>query len=270
MRVRRLLRHQAVRPLTRRTIEGVRYVRPAVVEREIEAALREDPVTLHWRLSITDKGSSEYLRSESLVHLLRDAIRRMDEELQNAILPILLARCDANLKVKIKESLPRADELREEVLFEFSKLLASDGRGNRPDELDFYECRFNQAFFALRVDVVRRRTSQLDPIAELPVQKDERKPYNYNEDAFARHFEALQTPATQQERLYVKELVEAIKGLPADVGKAFVLCRLMGYKVESVDPTEVTAATLCNCSGKTIRNRLSRAVAILSRLKEDV
>ena len=47
-----------------------------------------------------------------------------------------------------------------------------------------------------------------------------------------------------------------------------MLCRLMGFKEESEDPRERTAATLCDVTGRTIRNRLRRALAKLSNLKE--
>ena len=151
---RRELRGDMVRPLTKTNKDGVRYVRPQAVETEIKVALQEDRTALRRRLMVTDRRSPEYLRSECLVHLIRDALRRRDEDRLNEALPILLSRCEAILKAKIANSLPGADELREEVLSEFSELLASDGMGERPDELDFYECRFNMAFRTLRIDVV--------------------------------------------------------------------------------------------------------------------
>ena len=257
-------------PLTKLDKDGVRYIRPPAVEMEISVALKEDRATLRRRLSIKDRTSPEYMRSECLVHLIRAAIRRKDLELQNLALPILFGRCEANLNVKIANSLPRADELREEVLFKFSEMLASDGGGERPDELDFYECRFNMAFCALRTDVVRRELKRLARTPELPDYGEEGEPNAYEEHPFARSIEALHTPATQQNRLFRKELLDAINALPSDERKAFVLCHLLGYKVESADSDEITAATRCNCTGRTIRNRLSRAVARLSLLKEEV
>jgi len=54
----------------------------------------------------------------------------------------------------------------------------------------------------------------------------------------------------------------------ADERDAVVLVHVLGYKVESGDPDEDTAATRCKCTGRTIRNRLMRAAAKLSRFKE--
>ena len=259
-----------VRPLTKTNKDGVRYVRPQAVETEIKVALQEDRTALRRRLMVTDSGSPEYLRSECLVHLIRDALPRGDEDRLNEALPILLSRCEAILKAKIANSLPGADELREEVLSEFSELLASDGMGERPDELDFYECRFNMAFRTLRIDVVNRELSRLDQIAELPRHEDGDEPHAYEEDAFARLSDAFRTPAVQQSSVFLKELWEAINALPSDERKALILCNVLGYKVESADPDEVTAGTRCNCTGRTIRNRLSQAAAKLSRFKEDL
>jgi len=45
---------------------------------------------------------------------------------------------------------------------------------------------------------------------------------------------------------------------------------IMGYKEESIDPDEETAATRRNCTGRTIRNRLTRAAAKLAPFKEDL
>lgn len=259
-----------VRPLTKTDKDGVRYIRPKAVETAIKVALHEDRTALRRRLTVTDRGSSDYLRSECLVHLIRDALRRGDEDCVNEILPILLSRCEAILKAKIANWLPGADELREEVLSEFSELLASDGTGERPDELDIYECRFNMAFRALRIDMVDRELSRLDRTAKLPEHEDEHEPHAYEEDAFARLSEAFRTPANQQDSLFLKELWEAINALPSDERMALILCNVLGYKVESTDPDEATAATRCNCTGRTIRNRLSQAAAKLSRFKEDL
>jgi DNA-directed RNA polymerase specialized sigma24 family protein len=44
----------------------------------------------------------------------------------------------------------------------------------------------------------------------------------------------------------------------------------MGYAEEADDPAKRTAATICGVTGRTIRNRLTRAAATLSRFKEDL
>ena len=248
--------------------DGVRYIRPQTVETEINIALKEDRTTLQRLLPVTDRASPEYISSECLVHLIRDALRKEDKDLLNAAVLILLKRCEAILKTGIANSLPGADELREEVLSEFSELLASDGTGEWPDELDIYECRFNMAFMALRIDVLNRELKRLDRTVE-PVCGHEHEPNAYEEDALARLSEAFRTPATQLSSLFSRELWKEIDALPSDERKALILVHALGYKVESADPDEVTAATRCNCTGRTIRNRLSRAAAKLSRFRKE-
>ena len=246
-----------VRPLTKCRRDGVRYGRPPAIETEIEVALQEDPATLRERLLITDKASPDHLSSECLVHLIRDALCRRDDQRLNRALPVLLGRCEAILRTKIANSLQGADELREEVLSELSELLASDGTGERPDDLDFYECRFNAAFRVLRIEAVRRELKRLERTAEPLGPGGECAAHAHDEDAFARLFESSRTR-------------EAINALPPDERKALVLHHEYGYKVESTDPDEATVATLCQCTGRTIRNRLARAATRLAELKENV
>ena len=253
-----------VRLLTKCKGDGERYTRPPSIECEIEGALRDDLPTLKRRLSITDRESSDYLRSECLVHLIRDAQRREDNHRLNAVLQILLGRCEAILKDKIFDQLPNVECLREDVLSEFSELLASDGTGERPDDLDLYECRFNLAFRTFRIDAVRSELKRIERTAELPDHREEGE-LEADEEVFVRISESLQTPETQQNNVFLKEIQETIGTLPPDERKALILCRVLGYKEESDDPDEITAATLCSCTGRTIRNRLSRAATKLSQ-----
>ena len=184
------------------------------------------------------------------------------------MLPILFVRCEAILRAKISDQLPNADLLRKEVLSEFSELLASDGTDEHSHDLDFYECRFNLAFRTLRVDTVRQEMDQVERTAELADHTEEGEP-EASEEVFARVSELLQIPETQEDRIFLEEVWETIHALPPDERKAVILCRVFGYKEESDDPNEVTAATRCNCTGRTIRNRLSRAAKKLSQLKEE-
>ena len=258
-----------VRPLTKRTKKGGLYARPPAVETAIRAALREDWRTLSRRLEITDTKSPEHLSSECLVHLFRDACRKEDDRRMNAILPVLLGRCEAILKTKIPDWEPGASEMREDVLGRFTDVLARGCVGEQRDELDFYECRFNKALQALRHDVVDRVRRRLGRTVEVPHRDDEDERELSEEEGLALLSEAGRTPATQEQSARLNEVKEAIEALPPDEREAFVLRRVYGYKVESKDPDEITAAVRCGCTGRTIRNRLSRAEAKLWRSKEE-
>ena len=71
---------------------------------------------------------------------------------------------------------------------------------------------------------------------------------------------------TEENALFRKDFLTAIKNLPADEHQAVVL-RIMGYDEESEDPKKRTIATICGVTGRTIRNRLKRAAAKLSKYK---
>lgn len=257
------------RPLQKAGDDGP-LVRPNAVEAQIDAALTLTPKALRARLAITDRQDADHLRSETLVHLVRHGRRTCDQGLISLVLPILLARCEANLIVKVPDGqLPEAATVREDILGEFSELFASDGAGKDPDELDFYECKFNRAFRFFRIDVVRRETGRLKHVAQMPEHDEDGQPETHDE-VFARVSEAFRSPATQNSDAFRSELHDAILELPSDERDAVILVHALGYQEESDDPGEETAATRCDCTGRTIRNRLTRAATKLARFKEDL
>ena len=130
----------------------------------------------------------------------------------SAILPVLLGRCEAILKTTIVESEPGASEMREEVLGRFAEVLARGCAGERPDELDFHECRFNRAFRALRVDVVNHKRRRLRRTVEVPRGGDGDEPLLSEEEGFALLSEAGRTPATQEQSARLNDVKEAIEG----------------------------------------------------------
>jgi hypothetical protein len=261
------------RPLTKTEPDGALYVRPSGVEAQIDEAMQLSLADLRVRLLLRDRNSSDYLRSECLVHLVREGRRSGDQPLMSAVLPVLLARCEANLLVKVPDGgMPDAESLRQEILDELTELFVIDGSGDFPSELDFYECRFNKAFRALRIDAVRRdatrRKQNIDVVA-LPPSEATSEPDAY-EDAFARVSETFRVLPTQEWDIFREPFLKAIEALPPDEREAVILVHVLGYKEESEDPEEETAATRCNCTGRTIRNRLTRAATKLYRFKEDL
>lgn len=245
-------------------------VRPDAIEAQIDAAITLTPQALRARLAITDPQSVDHLRSETLVHLVRHGRRTGDQGLISLVLPVLLARCEANLIIKVPDGqLPEAATVREDILGEFSELFASDGAGTDPNELDFYECKFNRAFRFFRIDVVRRETGRLKHVAQMPEPDEDGDPVPHDE-VFARVSEAFRSPATQDGHVFRSELHDAILELPPDERDAVILVHALGYQEESDDPGEETAATRCDCTGRTIRNRLTRAATKLARFKEDL
>ena len=261
------------RPLTKTESDGALYVRPSGVDVQIDEAAQLSLADLRVCLLITDRNDPGYLRSECLVHLVREGRRFGNQALMSAVLPVLLGRCETNLLIKVPDGgMPDAASLRQEILDDLTELFVTDGSSDFPDELDFYECRFNMAFRALRIDGVRRearRRKRTIQVVELPPLEVKSMP-NTDEDAFARVSEAFRVLPTQEWDVYREPFVQAIEALPPDEREAVMLVHVLGYKEESENPEEETAATRCNCTGRTIRNRLTRAAAKLSRFKEDL
>ena len=257
-------------PLTKRDKTGNLYVRPNQVEAQINEVLSEDPTKIRNRITVWDSEASDFLSSECLVHLAREFLRRDREEMANMVLRVLLERCNSILLSKIPDNkLPVAAYVREEALGQFGELFATDGTEENRDRLDYFECRFNRAFRSHYQDLVRSEKAHLRRHVRIPSETYDSKADTHKEIPY-RLIEALKSQEATDSPVLLQEIHEAIDSLPHDVRQAVILCHVMGYKIESKNSDETTAATICNVSGRTVRNRLSRAAAKLSKFQEDL
>ncbi len=257
------------RPLTKRTKKGQLYARPPDIERQTDLVLKEPLERVLDHAWIHDVDSPDYVASECLVHLFRNARRQDDQQAMNALVLVLLTRCERLLLPKISNSRrTHADELREEVLQRFSDLLAADCSHEDQHALDYYEVRFNRALAKLRVDVIRE-DHRKPPVTPLPEIDDEVTSMS-DESRFVQLASSLHRPTTDDLRGEKQALHVAIDTLPEDERSAVVLRFLMGYPVESDDPAKETVASRCGVSGRTIRERLKRAYARLTPLVEGI
>jgi hypothetical protein len=265
----------AHQPLKKIKKDGTVYRRPPQVEADIEEVLRLAPNALLSRAQITDRGDPAYLSSEVLTHLVRREFRHWrggkgsEAHMWNLLMP-LLSRCELILLAKVPDgALPDAPGVRQSIIDSLVDKFFDDAEGEHPDALDLYECKFNLGFRTLRIDAVRpvqRRRAQEIPLSELASPEETSDP---DTEVFDRISE-LNTAATQEGEAFRDALLEAIEALPDDERKAVILVHVMGYKEESDDPAEVTAATRCNCTGRTIRNRLKRAATKLAHFSSGV
>lgn len=258
------------RALTKMKLDGRLYVRPAAIERQIDEVLSLGVPELRQRLMAVDKNAGGYLHNETLVHLIRLSILENRPEVSGAVLPVLLVRCEKNLEVTVSDELRDAAMVREDILGEFSERLALDST-TESGVLDFFECRFNLAFAALRMDVVRRALTRLKYEGE-PESTDlaEDELYGQPDSLIKKLIDNLSAPPTQEWEAIGCAVIEAIKKLPRDERKALILVHVLGYQQGSDDPTLITAATRCKCDPRTIYNRLQRAEKRLSAFKEYV
>jgi hypothetical protein len=255
------------RPLNKTKLDGAPYTRQPEIEAAIDAALGQDLEIVCDRARLPDRKASDYLPSECLVHLIREAWRSGNEQARDELLQLLLRRCVAILNSKVSDSICTAQQLREDILGDFAELFAKDGSSHDECELDFYEVRFNQAFRAFRITRVRAELDRLNSTGYLldPAHPD----VTVDDEVLAGLSDRDCTTCHPEELVFRKQVHDAINALPRDEREPIVLCHLLGLKEESEDPNERTAATVCGVTGRTIRNRLTKAFEKLSRLKED-
>jgi len=257
------------RPLEK-TTNAKLYTRPPEIEAAADAVLGQDLATQRRRALIRDRHHSEYLPSECLVHLIREAKRRSDDPARDKLLRLLLTRCEANLNVKVDGQITGAVQLREDILGDFAELFAIDGSAEDRHELDFFEVRFDKAFFIFRATRVRSELAHLNSQTPLAEPSDEITliEQELDDEALARVWDLYGVRNNPEDRVFRKQVFDAIKALPPDQRRAVVLVHLLGFKQGSENPYETTAATLCGVDERTIRNRLRRAFAALSKLQE--
>ena len=249
------------RPLTKKTAEGELYTRLPSVEAKIDAATVQDRATLATRARIVDPKAPDYLPSECLVHLIRNAIRHGDHRLATVLMPPLLVRCESNLNRTVPDGgLRNAEAVREEILSSFQLLFTDDAA---EDALDYYECRFGRAFKTLRINHFRAAVSEREDLTDLPETTTESGETMLDDEMLARLSRIAKIGPSQEDRTYLQQVLKAVNALPPDQRRAVVLRRIIGH-------TEESAAALCNVKGRTIRNRLSRADEQLKKLKEDL
>jgi DNA-directed RNA polymerase specialized sigma24 family protein len=142
------------------------------------------------------------------------------------------------------------------------------GKEGHEDELDYFECNFRDAFRTLRVNYARIEISARRKLVDLPEILDEGGQPAFDDEALGRLSVMARIDGGQEARVDLPRVLKLVDKLPHDEKRAVVLCRILGYQDESTDPKKRTAATICNVTGRTIRNRLSRADQRLKKLKE--
>ena len=166
-------RHSMAQPLTKLNKSGAlcRRRQSRRTSMEAERLRRHDT---GGGLLFIDQQCAEYLKSECLVHLIRELTRRNATETRNAIVLVLLDRCDNILKSKIDGSRAERGSLGDDILHDFALVLASDDDEN-PAELDYFECRFNHAFRSFRIDARGLRSDTLHVCRFRPTTTIQRK-----------------------------------------------------------------------------------------------
>lgn len=233
-------------PLQRKRRNGSQYTRPPDIENAIDAALLLDEARVTERATLK-RGEPGYLKTECIVHLIRDAKRSANRTRMNRLVNVLFKRCAANLRSTVDDELPGAEELREEIMSQLVELFAVDGTPDDKLALDYYEIRFDSAFQKLRVNAIRAHIVQhqveksVEDLARLKNESDD----------------------DTHDRLATRECIDLIAKrldiLTEDERTAIALRYLEGLDVSSVDSDEPTVAKLTGVSDVTVRKRLRSA-----------
>ena len=256
------------RPLTKTDQQGHLYTRLSSVEAAIDAAMVQDLDTLARRAAVTNQLCPDFLPLECLVHLVREARRRGDEDVMSALLLRLLSRCDTILKKKIPtDAVGSWDDVRAEILGDFAVLFAEDGSDEK-HTLDFYECRFHRAFRNFRIPYLRKEIARNQNRVFAPAD-NEQQPDLADDEFLSGLAEKMREPWPQVDLNLRQAIANALDELPRDQCKAVVLVYYHGLPIESDDPSITTVASVCGVTGRTIRNRISRALATLSKKFKD-
>jgi DNA-directed RNA polymerase specialized sigma24 family protein len=254
------------RKLTKKKKNGDLYVRPPEVETSLALALTLSPAAVIECAKVVDRKTSGYLRSECLLHLVREARRGNNDNAMRSLLEALLFRCERILNARLPDgSRPDAPDLREEILGRFGEMFAIDGEDEDRGYLDFFECKFNAAFKALRISVLRKATVRSERVEPLPDVDDAHAASD--DSRFSQLSKSFSIPAIQH---HAAECNEALAAMTQDEREAFSLVYLMGYEIESNDPANETAATRAKVTGRTIRSRLTRAIEKFKRYTESI
>lgn len=256
------------RALLKVTKGGLGYLRPPDIEARIDAALAQTRDEQIRQARITNQDDPDYMCSECLVHLVREARITGDKGMLDRLLPPLLARCVRRLKMTFPSSIANAQNVREELLQSFCMLVVHAGTDQDATALDIFECRFNKGFIYLRYKYLRSEKGRAAKFRDLNDARDgEGRPLD-PESLLTRLSRAARTPANQEDFVYVADVMKQIQELPEAQRKAILLCGVQGYQPASEDPDEITAATICGISGTAARKNLRKAIEKLTIRKE--
>lgn len=235
-----------IRPLTKTSKDGEVYSRPKTVEKNIKSAIGLGIEVIKARLKEEKPRSENYLKSECLVYLFREARSSLDDVMANLLATALLTRCERILHSKLTKV---SNRLHEDILADFAVILVNDSSS----ELDYYEVRFNHAFRTHRLEIVRTEVNRCEKV------EAQKFGSSTNDDEEEVHSDEPSCQPKESDKLIRNELLDQ---LPPKIQKAVVL-REMGYPIESNDPSEDTVATLCGVRERTIHNWIKKAQKIL-------
>ncbi len=231
-----------------------------------------DRALLSQRIHIVSRRDRDYVATECLVYLLREAALGPDSSWFDRLCSALLTRCALNLRWSVQAgALVDAEGVREEILGDFALRLAEALRSN-PERLDPYEVAFDLAFAAFRRDRLRgevkraRRQPTFNPTPSNDPADPDRWVLALRADDGSEDIGLYGA----EYGIFRKSVLAAIDELPEPERQAISL-RLQGWPIHSDDPGTDTIARRCGVDERTVRNRIRSGVRkLLSRAQGEL
>ena len=258
-------------PLTRTNADGEVYQRDAVVDEQIQEAIKLGAEALRRRSRITDKDSSEFLKEEALVYLIRHNHCAGNRQMVEALSESLLSRCAKliNSKLMSLKSSLKEDGYAEVVKELFVRILNLEC-----DRGDFLQVRFWIYLERLTVQVFReqhkQQTIQRDAIrlTSLPGYDEEEGDQFKSKGGLSHH--NTFTPPTFDTEVIDRILInKALSRLNGRFRCVYLLRYYWGWPIEDQDPSVQTISRHFNKTPRTIRNWLRNAEQKLKACREE-
>jgi DNA-directed RNA polymerase specialized sigma24 family protein len=245
-------------PLTKKRKSGQAYARRASTAQQLLelAGLSRDAVLR--RLDQRDHRHADFVETECVVYLLREANRQGNRSAWfERLFAHLDRRLDQNLRWAISYgAVNDAESLREDIKQEFYVLLAK-GLREEPERLDPFEVFFDKAFAALRTNCLnkakrpeRRETGVVD--GKQDDQEDGEREIAEPEPENAMGLNEIELSLFRSQ---ASALIDHL----SDKEKRAVKLVLQGHHVEASSPDKPSVAEICGVDVRTINNWLRNA-----------
>lgn len=256
-----------VPPLTKRYPDGRVYTRMETVETQLSQLIDLPFDEVLDRARIASRSHPGYLRSETLVHLMRATRRDNRETRFGRLFELFLKR--------VAGALPRAErvngdktivdsalsEINDAALARIQILVTLDRQGG--DHLDFYEVHFDEAVAMLRLSARRKVAKRVHREVEIETDAETGELPGFIERAAGSLDETVDPILLDP--IFRPHLLRAIDSLPPEQ-KEVITMTMLNMPSESKDPAIPSISSILECDPRTVRNRRDRAVITLREI----
>lgn len=248
-------------PLRKRRHDGTLYTRRPSTERCIRGLSDLPQDEFVRRAAIRDRRHADYVPSEVVMHRLRATRRnnhpRVFDQLYRIVRDRIALACPRAVSTRAGCSVEVAPltDLRDRVVDHVIELIVLD-RDDYQEGLDIYEVVFDAAVARRRDDAYRRYYRGTSVREDLEALDESEASEALEEPSADGMLQKLLREEGDDDRI---DLRRAIDALPERERRVIIMI-LVGYKIESQGPDEVTVSSALGCTPKTARARRDSAI----------